>query len=138
MILQADVESSFGCIFLLYLPHHTLSSATLQERTPTSSETPPWPLAWQSLFPSESPVHPPRELRSCLFPFPHGRARSTPPSLTSQSFLLFRSGPPGDPFSLDECRSLVALMDVSFAVTIHPPLPPSTESLSAPSSSPRI
>lgn len=71
-------------------------------------------------------------------PHPHGRARSTPPSLTSQSFLLFRSGPPGDPFSLDECRSLVALMDVSFAVTIHPPLPPSTESLSAPSSSPRI
>lgn len=70
MRLQADVESSFGCIFLLYLPHHTLSPATLHERTPTSSETPPWPLAWQSFCPSESPVHPPRELRSCLFPFP--------------------------------------------------------------------
>lgn len=38
MRLQADVESSFGCKFLLYLPHHTLSPATLHERTPTSSE----------------------------------------------------------------------------------------------------
>ena len=52
MRLQADMESSFGCIFLLYLPHHTLSPATLHERTPTSSKTPPWPLAWQSFFPS--------------------------------------------------------------------------------------
>ena len=58
-----------------------------------------------------------------VWPHPHGHARLTRPFLTSQSFLLSRSGPPGDVFSLDECRSIVALMDVSFAATTPPPPP---------------
>lgn len=67
MRLQADMESSFGCIFLLYLPHHTLSPARTH---PHVLRDPSLALSLAELLPFLSPVHPPRELRSCLLPFP--------------------------------------------------------------------
>lgn len=73
MRLQADVESSFGCVFLFYLPHHTLSPATLHERTPTSSE-PPLALSLAELLPFRVSCPPSKRVEkllvsiSCLAP----------------------------------------------------------------------
>lgn len=39
-----------------------------------------------------------------------------PPQTSISSLPVLSPGPAGDTFSLDECRSIVALMDVSFAI----------------------